>query len=131
MALKEEQSLLAELRRTGDIKRARPVKHRAPRGSRPERWHTNGGYVALRMPEGQGYKNAAGWWDLEHRVVMAAKLGRSLRKGEQVHHKNGDKADNRPENLELWATGRAQPHGSRAEDLVAWARQILADYLGY
>ncbi len=36
-----------------------------------------------------------------HRVKMEKKLGRKLRRSEVVHHKNGDRRDNRIRNLEV------------------------------
>lgn len=62
----------------------------------------------------------------EHRVVMESVLGRALRAKENVHHKNGDRHDNRPDNLELWTT--SQPAGQRVDDKIAYAIEILEQY---
>lgn len=55
-------------------------------------------------------------WPLEHRYVMEQTLGRSLEAHERVHHRNGNRSDNRPENLELWKVKTKDPAGVRASD---------------
>ena len=62
----------------------------------------------------------------EHRAVMTEKLGRALIGEENVHHINGMRDDNSPENLELWST--SQPPGQRVDDKIAWARAFLKTY---
>jgi hypothetical protein len=58
------------------------------------------GYILIKIPGHRG-ANAQGYVS-EHRLVMETKLGRSLSDDEIVHHINGIRDDNRPENLQLF-----------------------------
>lgn len=100
-----------------------PLKY-APAGAG---YITEQGYKIIRKkdhPNRQKSKNKL----YEHVYVMSQHLGRPLRKGETVHHKNGIRDDNRIENLELWHRG--QPSGQRVEDKIQWCKEFLNEY-GY
>ena len=118
--LKPEISALA---RSNSIKARRGKKGGNNKGGK---YKNGNGYIEIWFPE---HPNArGGGYIMEHRLVMSEILGRPLVKGENVHHINGKRCDNRPENLELWNT--VQPSGQRVEEKISWAKEILSMY-GY
>ena len=82
------------------------------------------GYIQIWNPKHPNAKLAG--YIHEHRLVMSDHLKRPLLKSESVHHKNGDRKDNRIENLELWST--MQPSGQRVIDKIKYAKEILLLY---
>lgn len=102
-----------------------PTGGRWEQDGRTTRWHEDrNGYVCRfdRKDKNSGPNGFV----YQHREVMAGVLGRTLSGSESVHHKNGNRSDNRPENLELWV--KSQPTGQRVQDLLAWAHEIIRLY---
>jgi len=93
----------------------RPIKDISLGSGKP--FYNRDGYLCVRI---------GGKYKFVHRLVMQEILGRELLPYENVHHINGIRDDNRPENLELWVT--RQPKGQRVQDLVKWAKEILDKY---
>jgi HNH endonuclease len=109
---------------------ASPLRPLGPWGRPPNpegRWIDPKGYVFIRCPV-ENHPNAKSkkGWIAEHVWVMTQMLGRPLRPGETVHHRNLIKGDNRPSNLELWTSH--QPKGARVADMFEWCWRFIAQY---
>lgn len=93
--------------RTENYRRMGTLLTGAPTGQENPRWkggryRQGQGYVLVLVP-GHPHADRHGYVR-EHRLVMEQTLGRYLRPGEVVHHRNHVRDDNRPENLELFAS---------------------------
>lgn len=90
-------------------------------GPRNSQWKggktiASNGYRLLRVGVSHHLADCRGY-AYEHRVVAERKIGRRLNPGEEVHHINGDKLDNRPDNLEAVASRHhhARRHSKRRD----------------
>lgn len=100
-----------------DLKDYESMTKRTPNRPKGEWTRQESGYVV---------RHSGGRTLYQHREVMECLIGRKLYSHETVHHKNGFRDDNRPENLELWSS--YQPSGQRVTDKQAWAIEILKLY---
>ena len=114
-------------RQHGNVQPEHPIGE-MPREAPPrtsQGWTSNG-YRYVPVDDDEAHLVDGARYAAEHRLVMARLLGRPLATHENVHHRNGHRSDNRPENLELWTT--LQPIGHRVTDRVEDAIRTLALY---
>lgn len=105
VAARERKRRLREASRDADWVDGRGRHGNHASGSQHARWNggrmmDRSGYVMIRVGKGHPLSDPNGYVR-EHVIVMCSAIGRRLGPGEVVHHRNGDRADNRLENLEL------------------------------
>lgn len=70
------------------------------------------GYIVIKVYPGRGQ------WKLEHIIVMESLLGRKLSKDECVHHIDGNKKNNLPNNLHLCPSRAAHQKIHHSQDTL-------------
>lgn len=107
-----------------------PVRKTGPRSSRHSGSWKGGrtvdtdGYVLIFSPDHPDANR--GGYVREHRLVMEGLLGRRLTRREVVDHRNGNRSDNRPENLRLYACNADHLRETLKGRVPKWTPEGLA-----
>jgi hypothetical protein len=116
------QTMLDRMREAGIQRLPQHAVHGERNGSwRGGRYVDADGYVMVRKPDHPGATKAG--YVREHRLVMEKKLGRPLCPGEVVHHRDKDKANNRPSNLVLFVSNAQHLRSELAGQIPRWTEE--------
>jgi len=107
---------------------------RIEKGTKGKGYLDKDGYLLISLDWEHSFIETANkrGWILEHRLVMAQSLGRNLKSSEHVHHLNGNRKDNRIENLKLMGAAdhlnrhKGLPYVHRIQDLERTVKVLEA-----
>lgn len=114
-----------EFLRANGVTRHFPYSYKGPRCNQ---WKggkivDEDGYLLVYCPGHPGARKPDRRYVLKHRLVMEKKLGRLLLPSEVVHHKNGDRSDNRIANLELFSSNTEHLRVTLVGRCPKWTRE--------